>query len=125
MADIFFVSDAKKKISGKSREINVRQLQEHLGHQTCKQILVVHALGGCDTVSGLYGIGKGKILKKITSCESTLLQTADIENMSADADTILKAGMTLMVMLYGGKSTDTLNKLRYSAYCKMVFCITV
>ena len=39
MADIFLYPMQK-------REINVRQLQDHLGHQTCKQILVVYACSG-------------------------------------------------------------------------------
>ena len=30
----------------------------------CKHMLFLHAVLGCDTTSGLYGIGKGSILKK-------------------------------------------------------------
>jgi len=54
MADVFFVRHAKKSYS-------IRSICSRLGHDICQQLLVIDAIGGCDTTSALYGIG-GHIL---------------------------------------------------------------
>ena len=62
--DLFFIPQPKQ--SSTSRKIwNIKKIKAALGPETCANILYVHAILGCDTTSGIHGIGKGLALKKI------------------------------------------------------------
>ena len=72
--DIFFTSEQKK--NSKNRVRNIKEVKTGLGILSCKHMLFLHAILGCDTTSCLYGIGKGTILKKFK--EKVTLQQAAI-----------------------------------------------
>jgi hypothetical protein len=118
MADIYFMSHAKKK-SSSAEPISVRAVQQKLGRSACEQLLVVHALGGCYTTSAVYSHGKGKIFQKITTSRFTKDLTDVILQTQATQDEVVHAGLQLMVLLYGGKRDEALNKMRYTTYSKM------
>ena len=83
-------------------------------------MLVLHALGGCDTTSALYGIGKGKVYTLFKDDERNQVNLEILHSPYASVEEVTRAGIPLMVELYGGKSGDTLSGLRYAAYCKRV-----
>ena len=116
--DIFFASERKK--NSKGRVWNIKEVQAALGPVLCKNILFSHALLGCDTTSRLFGIGKGSILKKIK--QSSVLQNAAkvFENPHSTHAEVENAGEKALVMMYNGKSSDTLYGLRFKKYCDKV-----
>ena len=64
--DLFMYSQSKSR-SHISRVWNIKSVREKLGCNVCEAILCIRAVGGCDTTSRLYGIGKGTPLKKYAS----------------------------------------------------------
>ena len=48
----------------KIRKWHINALQTSLGEKLCYLLPIIHAIGGCDTTSRLYGIGKGLPVKK-------------------------------------------------------------
>ena len=86
----------------------------------CKLILFSHTVLGCDTTSRLFGIGKGSILKKIKQ-NNDLQQAAKVfDNPHSTQAQVEIAGEKALVVMYNGKSSDTLNSLRYKKYCDKV-----
>lgn len=65
---IFLTSDSST--SSSSKIWDVYQIIESLGSELCQNILSVHAFLGCDTISRIFGFGKGTGLK-------TFLKDAD------------------------------------------------
>ena len=85
---------------------------------SCKHILFQHSFLGCDTISRLFGIGKGAILKKF-KVNSALQQAADVfDSTSSTAPDIESAGEKAMLAIYNGKKDDTLNALQLTRYCE-------
>ena len=60
-----FLKSEGKKTTTKQRLWNIPQLQQALGPDTCSLLPFIHAVAGCDTISRLFGIGKGVPLKKV------------------------------------------------------------
>jgi hypothetical protein len=120
LADIYFVSETKKGKKGKmvgGKCINVDAVQRKIGRESCERILVLHALVGCDTTSAIYGHGKGTVFSKINKDSTMHLHCATLQNSEASVDDVCKTGVRLMVAIYGGKPGDSLECLRYAAYC--------
>ena len=93
-------------------------MKEHLGRDVCESILFIHAIGGCDTTSRLYGIGKGAPLKKHMSSQ-IFRENCKVFNMSdATLNQIVEAGEKTLVVLYGGEKVETLNSRRYKKNCE-------
>ncbi|KAL8596921.1 hypothetical protein ACOMHN_062291 [Nucella lapillus] len=57
---VFFTSTR----SSSAKVWDIQAVQSVLGEDVCKHILFAHAIGGCDTVSGLLSIGKSIPFKK-------------------------------------------------------------
>jgi len=76
----------------------------------------VHALTGCDTTSAVFGWSKVAAFSKIVSRSDTLPMTDIIAATSAFQDAVADAGLKLLVMLYGGQLSDSLNSMRYTRY---------
>ncbi|KAL8561672.1 hypothetical protein ACOMHN_054970 [Nucella lapillus] len=53
--------------SSSAKVWDIQAVQSVLGEDVCKHILFAHAIGGCDTVSGLFSIGKSIPFKKVTA----------------------------------------------------------
>ena len=120
MADIHFVSQIRNKTTGQYKQLSVRAIQQAIGEQACRQLVSIHAIGGCDTTSAIFGIGKGTILKRLSAEKQYVTYTDALHDRAATAEEVVSAGLKLMVILYGGKDSDSLHKLRYKLYCKMV-----
>jgi len=78
--------------------------------------LLSHALSGCDTTSGLFGVGKTKVFK------SDVLKSANamvFYNPEASKSQIIEAGESLIATLYLKSAKETtLDQLRYHLYKK-------
>jgi len=119
MPEIYFVSEGKKSSKTPNKYINIHQVQKEIGQKACQQILVIHAFGGCDTVSSIFGHGKGIIFKKITGNMTSASLISILQDESETRENVANAGLKLMVMLYGGKASDDLNRMRYASFCRM------
>ena len=114
MSDIFFV--ARSKRLSENSDISIRSVCQKLGHEVCQQLLVIHAVGGCDTTSALYGIGKATVFRRITAVRANKHLVHTMQNENANKDEVIAAGLSLMVRVYGGKPADKLNKMRHEVY---------
>ena len=94
---------------GKCPVISIRELQDKLGKETCHQLPSVHAIGGCDTTSGIFGLGKGGIFKKL--CVSAYPEASQFD--------VMESGLQLMLAMYGSNVVDTLSNLGYRMFTKM------
>jgi len=119
-ADIYFMSQAHKRIQTETKPINIRQVQKHIGQEICQRLLVIHAVGGCDTTSAICRLGKGTILNRLGKCSELASAMETMMNDQATVDEVIAAGTQIMVKIYGGQSGDKLDKMRYTAYCKMI-----
>jgi len=119
MADIFMLSLARSR-NAVSKLVNIRAVQNDIGDSAVRQLLVIHALTGCDTTSAIYGRSKAAAFSKIARCSESIPLTEVIAAADATKDRVAHAGKKLMVMLYGGKSSDNLNSLRYTKYMEKI-----
>jgi hypothetical protein len=119
MADIYMLSTCKSGKDQTCKLVSIRSVHLQIGELAVKQLLVVHALSGCDTTSAPFGQGKHKAFKKLALCKKAVPFTAVIMSSSATQNEVGEAGCRLLVMLYGGKSGVTLNKLRHLKYSEM------
>jgi len=87
MNKLIFRSDkaVKPDKNTKVREWEINALQKSLGDKVCYLLPIIHAIGGCNTTSGLYGIAKGLPLRKAMSNSSF---AKDLEDM-LDCSTVL------------------------------------
>ena len=79
----------------------------------CKNILFLHTVSYCDTMSRPFGIGKSAPLKKFV--DSSYFRT-----QANVFDESVKAGENALVALYGGKQGELLDSLRHRKYQEKV-----
>ena len=60
---IFFHPKPKQFARKKPITVSIHSSVRKLGMELCENILFIHALLGCDTISSVLGIGKGVSLK--------------------------------------------------------------
>ena len=100
MGNIIMRTEAMKKHKAIEREIGV--IAECIG-DVRKYLTFVHAFGGCDTASAVYGQSKLLILK-LLEMSKVAREEADVflqKNISPEA--VCEAGRKIFVMLYDGK----------------------
>lgn len=94
---------------------NIQSIQQKIGSQIRQHILIAHAITGCDTTSGMYGIGKKKAIDVLGKGEWNILDV--FKQSDASADEIARVGELFLLKLYNAKqSVTTLDKLRYVQY---------
>ena len=73
MADVFMLSHTKT-CNDEYKLVNVRKVQCDIGDMAVKQVLVVHALTGCDTTSAIFGRSKvaGCLCKTYIQCDTAV-----------------------------------------------------
>ena len=103
MADICMRSEVSKRGSSGSELIQIRSLCDAIGQVACQQILVVHAISGCDTTSSLFGQGKSGVWKKTNKNKAALKLSEIIGSCESTHIDVVSAGLKLMVMIYGGQ----------------------
>ena len=119
MKNVYF-SSSKASVT---RAWDVKKVQANVGPDVCKHILFAHAFSGCDTTSRPFGIGKPATLKSIEEGDQVFLQGAEVfldnstdKELLDHQDLISQTGERLLVSLYKGKVTDTLDHLRLVKY---------
>jgi hypothetical protein len=105
---LVFRSDRK---TAKSRAWDIDLMRHILGIELCRVLPLLHAIGGCDTTSRLYGIGKGLAVKKFQNGGSFKAQIEILSNDKLKPAAVDIAGEKALVRLYGGKGNETLDKL--------------
>ena len=99
--------------------ININIMFQCIPESKLEYILVAHALSGCDTTSGFFGIGKCKLFKSSILEDNPQLACTLLNTDSSPAD-IIKAGEAIIMKLYGKQKNhvDSLDELRYVSYKK-------
>ena len=122
MSDIFFVSEAKGRGAGArtGKRINVGTVQKKLGENACRHILTIHAFGGCDTTSAIFGLGKGTVYQRLTKNANLLPFLEVMLEGNASKEEVTSAGVAIMAAACGGKETENLGQMRYKTYCRIV-----
>lgn len=106
--DVFFASGAKVW--------DIKAAQAALGADICANILFGHAIGGCDTTSSLFSIGKREPLLQLKNSPLFRQQAEVFATESNTQEAVIAAGERALVLLYGGKEDDSLNTLRCFKY---------
>jgi len=105
----------------------IKDMQAKLATSVKSHILIAHAITGCDTVSALYSMGKKKIVTVLSDNDKDYSFLDVFKKVDATKDEVAHAGEKLLLALYGANgSDDSLNKLRYTFYCKQLAkkCLT-
>ena len=111
-----FFPEPKKNL--KSRIWNIKQVKIDLGSFACKHILFLPAMLGCDTTSWLYGVGKGTILKKFKTNFELQKATEAFDTILSTSSQIVSAGESVLVIMYGCKTNESLKTLCWRKYCE-------
>ena len=93
----------------------VKWIGERLGPDLCNVLPAIHAFGGCDTTSRLFGKGKGLLLKMTSNV--IVKNSLDVlcKNDSGRED-VIQDGEKLLLRLYNAPlkmEKYMLNHLRY------------
>ena len=101
----------------------IQEAQSELGPELCTRLTFCHGVGGCDTTSRPYGIGKASVLSKLMK-DPALGQCADVfMSPESTKEEVIEAGHSgdlSMRIIFGGSSANTLGELRYREYKKKV-----
>ena len=116
---VYLQSQTVNKKTGRCARISIQEVRAKLGEQVCRQLPAIHAVGGCDTTSGIFGIGKGTILKRITDNAGSVDLTDILQDPLATLSDVVNAGLKLLLMIYGAQVDGSLNSLRYTVFCHM------
>ena len=114
---LYMQSDKKK--GKKFRVWDIHWFQSSLGIELCSLLPFAHVIGGCDTTSHLFGIGKGVPLRKLKN-DQNFRKQAQVYSGEATKEEIHHAGEEALVCLYGGQPNEGLDKLRHRKFCEKV-----
>ena len=117
--DLFCCPEPKKNTK-QPCTCNIKAVKQRLGPDMCQHILFLHAVLGCDTTSRLHGIGKGASLKNYQTNNSFREQAIVLHSRSASTHDVTRAGERALVIIYNGRSTDTLDSLRHQRFREKV-----
>jgi hypothetical protein len=104
---------------GKCIVWDINFLRAEIGDDVARYLPLIHAIGGCDTTSRLFGIGKGVPLRKMQSNSSFMNHAKEFCHTSTKVG-IQVSGEKLLVCMYGGSETDTLDALRLRKFREKV-----
>ena len=115
--DLYFRSD-KDKVR---YVYNIKVLKQLLGDDVCSDLLFAHAFSGCDSTSGIYGVGKKSVFQKVVNGDPVFRSCSKIFcTPNADQVTVETTGCTAMVSIFKGIQSESLVSLRYSILCRKV-----
>ena len=95
-------------------------MKSKLCHDLCENILFIHSFLGCDTTSRLFGIGKRLSLKRILSDKEFRSNALIFSQNNFSQDAVITAGERALVIIYGGKSNESLNDMRLIKFFQKV-----
>ena len=113
---VFFKPEPKKHTQKEARCWNIAALRTLIGDIVADNILFIHALLGCDTTSGVYGLGKKVAIAKMKTSTLFQEQAQIFMNDGATQDDIAQAGEKAMVCLYKGNPGQSINDLRLQRF---------
>ena len=100
MGEIFMRSEARKNQN--LRLVNIKKVLEHLNCNVIKNLLFIHAWGGCNTTSAIFNQGKTVIMNLIEKETPDVLHVCSIfAKTSVTQEEIGHAGIRLFVKMYG------------------------
>jgi len=114
---LYMQSDKKK--GKKFRVWDIHWFQRSLRTEMCSLLPFAHAIGGCDTTSHLFGIGKGVPLRQLKN-DQNFRKQAYVYSGEATKEEIHHAGEAALPCLYGGQPDEGLDKLRHRKFCEKV-----
>lgn len=118
--NVYFMPEPKKGSLLPRKYLNIGLVVEKLGESVCGNILFAHAILGCDTTSRLFGIGKAVGLTLLKNNDIFCQQAVVFGNPNSTPAEIVAAGEKALVCIYKGKSTDTLDSLRFARFQEKV-----
>ena len=92
----------------------ISDIQESLG-ETSNHLMVLHAITGCDTVSGLYRQGKSKVFNLVHK-KKEYDQLHTFSNAESTHQQVQEAGESFLLKLYGAPNGVLLDEYCYIAY---------
>jgi len=125
MSDVFVYSEGnsnrgQKNVAGKC--ISIRAVQHKISTDICHMLPAVHAFGGCDSTSAVFGHGKGTLLKLVQRNSALHECCFTLKSPVATVAEVKAAGVKMFTAVYGGQANESLAELRYSAYCSKTLC---
>ena len=96
--------------------LNINKTAAALGSKSL-QLLVMHAVTGCDTVSYPFNKGKLTALNKLQECDFPGLYSVIGEEKATHKD-LLKTGQQFFAVLYGQPKCTNMNASRHNIYTK-------
>jgi hypothetical protein len=110
--NVFFRPEPRKHSQRPSRCCNIKATRSRLGDNIFNNILFIHAILGCDTISRVFSIGKSVALTKIRKELHFLEQGEVFMRGTSSKEEVIKAGEQALVCLYNGHVVEDVNKLR-------------
>ena len=115
-AALYFRSDKVK-----SYVYNIKVFKQVLGEAVCNDLLFLHALSGCDSVSKVFGIGKNSGFQRIIQREKTMKDCSKAFSWSKQTQDVVETnGSKAIIALFNGDQKDSLASIRYNMLCKKV-----
>ena len=103
MGQIIMKTEATKKHKAIERDIGI--IAECIG-DVRKYLTFIHAFGGCDITSEIYGQGKLSILKLLEKSKAARKEADVFLQKNVSPEAVCEAGRKIFVILYGGKNSD-------------------
>jgi hypothetical protein len=119
MADIFMLMQPTSGKAKGCKIVSIRKVQKDIGQVAVANLLAIHAISGCDTTSAIFGHGKVSMFRKLVTSVAAQTCLDIMSSTSCTPDVVAAAGCKLLVLIYGGKDTDNLNRMRYTLYMSM------
>lgn len=76
------------------------------------EILAAHVVSGCDTVSYLWGIGKGTVVK----CLMMGYQLKNLGHLDSDFSDVISEATSFLAACYGSKERDNMTAVRFDIW---------
>jgi len=110
---LFMRSDIKRTVSTKSNVVyDICAMRKSLHADVVKCLLTLHAFTGCDTTSRIFSVGKQTAFKRLLSDEQLRSDALLFSSSNLSPNDVEVIGCRVMVQLFGGKVSDTLNTFR-------------
>lgn len=116
---LYYRSDIRRTPSP-NHVYDILSIKTLLGIDICKYLMFVHAFTGCDSTSRIFSIGKAKAF-------DTLMNVAELRSVAntfcsdcCQHSDIEAAGRKAMLLLYGCKTLESTNALRYRMFVEKV-----
>ena len=118
MGTIMVRSEYTRNGRQQMKQFNIKDAICLLDDQVIRYSLVIHAFGGCDTTSAVHDKGKSGILRLVQRSKRAQ-ELCKVFMETSTTEVVGTVGVELFVLLYGGKSNNTFQQLRYVTYMKM------